>query len=146
MLSLLYDFLFFISTAWKVSVFRNSVVRIQSKCGKIQTITTPNTDTFHTVHFNQIAGYTFFSTGTHCFLTYWLVININCFLLCLVYSFLFIIAKYQLCITWLKTLFFQSKMLTCRMIWPLEGWSFQLKISSVNVTKFTGNCGFVHIY
>ena len=25
-------------------------------------------------------------------------------------------------------------------------WSFQLRISSVNVTKYTGNCGFGHIY
>ena len=25
-------------------------------------------------------------------------------------------------------------------------WSFPLRISSVNVTKFTGNCGFGHIY
>ena len=34
-------------TAWKVSVFRGFLVRIQSECGKIRTRKTPNTDTFH---------------------------------------------------------------------------------------------------
>ena len=36
-------------TAWKASVFRVFVVRIQSKCWKIRTKKTMNTDTFHAV-------------------------------------------------------------------------------------------------
>ena len=27
-----------------------------------------------------------------------------------------------------------------------KNWSFQLRISSVNVSKYAGNCGFGHIY
>ena len=29
---------------------------------------------------------------------------------------------------------------------PTKKWRFQLRISSVNVVKFAGNCGFDHIY
>ena len=36
-------------TSWKVSIFGVFLVRIQSKCGKIWTRKTPNTDTFHAV-------------------------------------------------------------------------------------------------
>ena len=36
-------------TAWKVFVFRVSLVRIQSKCEEIRTRKTPNMNTFHAV-------------------------------------------------------------------------------------------------
>ena len=35
---------------------------------------------------------------------------------------------------------------TCISDWLHKKWSFQLRISSVNVTKSAGNCGFGHIY
>ena len=39
------------STALKKSLFGVFLVHIQSKCGKIRTRKTPNTDTFHAVFF-----------------------------------------------------------------------------------------------
>ena len=40
-------------TAWKVSVFRVILVRIQSESGKIQTRITPNTDTLRSVYYHH---------------------------------------------------------------------------------------------
>ena len=52
--SVLYNYNRNICAAWKVPVFGNILVRIQSKCGKIRTRITLNTDTFYAVLDNVV--------------------------------------------------------------------------------------------